>query len=95
MRQRSTTRAVEYGTAAKTGCGMDGFPGGVEISFSTGLCSSSTMSDVLSLAAEFGAEASETKLRQMLGEPAGGGEVAPRAPASSSTLRLELIVETP
>ena len=25
----------------------------------------------------------------------GGGEVAPRAPASSSTLRLELIVETP
>jgi predicted DNA-binding transcriptional regulator AlpA len=53
------------------------------------------VSDVLSLAAEFGAEASETKLRQMLGEPAGGGEVAPRAPASSSTLRLELIVETP
>ena len=26
---------------------------------------------------------------------ASGGEVAPRAPASSSTLRLELIVETP
>ncbi|MDP6077419.1 MAG: helix-turn-helix domain-containing protein [Acidimicrobiales bacterium] len=51
--------------------------------------------DVPYLAAEFGAEVSETKLRQMLGEPAGGGEVAPRAPASSSTLRLELIVETP